>query len=594
MKNFLKYTLASFVGAILAAIILGLILFGSIGAMISSASEDKEVEVKENSLLVLKLNKPIVDRAKKNPFSNFNPRSFQVDSKIGLNKLLKNIEKASKDDKIKGIVLRTSGIQAGFGTIDEIRNALQEFRNTGKFIVSHSNVYSQKAYYLASVADTIYSHPEGELMLNGLNAEVLFFENALEKLGVEPVILRHGKFKSAVEPFIMEKMSEANREQIRTYLNSLWGHLVKNLGSAQDISKEKLNLIADNLYTLNINKAQNYGLIDDLVYEDEFINILKKATERKEDEDLRTLSMAKYDNAPEPEDEKDDEGLSDNEIAVVYASGQIVESGGDSPVISGKKYASVIREARKDDDIKAIVFRVNSPGGSALASDMIWREVKLASKEKPVIVSMGNVAASGGYYISCAADTIVAHENTITGSIGVFGMLFNAKELLNDKLGITSDNVKTNKHADLGTITKPVSKEEKQILQKNVDDTYNTFISRVARGRDMTLESVDSIGQGRVWSGINAREIGLVDVFGGMNKAIEIAADKADIKDYRITELPELKDPFKELFKEITGGNITRVLKDQTGKFYYYLDAMKTISKMETIQARLPYQLRIE
>jgi len=376
----------------------------------------------------------------------------------------------------------------------------------------------------------------------------------------------------------------------------MWSHWVDNISVSRNITQEKFNLIVDNLYSLNINKAMDYGLIDNLTYEDELINLLKKTTERKEDEDLRSVSLSKYAKAPKPRKEDDEEkGLADDEIAVIFASGQITAGNGrPADGIAGKRYASIIRDARKDEDIKAIVLRVNSPGGSALGSDLIWREVKLAHQEKPVIVSMGDLAASGGYYISCAADTIVASENTITGSIGVFGLMFNAKELLNEKLGITSDNVKTNKYADLGSATRAMTSDEKAILQQNIERIYSSFISKVASGRGMTVEQVDSIGQGRVWSGKNALEMGLVDEFGGMTRAVEIAAEKAGLDRYRLTELPKPRDPIQEFLKQMTGGDFSSVLKQETGRFYYYLDAMRTISEMETIQARLPYKLRIE
>lgn len=592
MKSFFKYTLASLVGVFLAFILIGLIMFGSFAAMVAAATKEEKVEVKEKSLLVLKLNKPIVERTAKNPFEKLDLRSFQIKENIGLNSLLEQIDKASEDENIKGIALKTSGINAGLAQLQEIRNALVDFKQSGKYVVSHSMVYTQQSYFVASVADTIYAHPEGELMLSGMNAEILFFDNAMEKLGVEPIILRHGKFKSAVEPFMREKMSEANKEQTSKYINSIWDNMVDNMSASRELTQEKFNLIVDNLYTLDIQEAVKYNLIDKLIYDDEFHNILKANTEIEEDDDLRTVSLSKYAKAPKPKKEED-KGLAEDEIAVIYASGQIT-LGNDQPGnISGKKYADVVRDAREDEDIKAIVLRVNSPGGSAMGSDLIWREMKLASEEKPVIVSMSDLAASGGYYIACAADTILAAKNTLTGSIGVFGLMFNAQELMNEKLGITTDNVKTNKHSDIGSIARPMREEERKIMQKNIEDIYDTFIGHVAQGRNMAKAQVDSIGQGRVWSGIDALNIGLVDEIGGLNDAIAIAAEHASLDRYRLTKLPKQKDPIKELMKQFTGGDFASVMQEKTGKFYYYYDAMKTIAEMEGVQARLPFMIRV-
>ncbi len=588
MKQFFKTVFASFLGTLIASVIFIFLIIGIIGAIVAISGSDKEVVVKENSILVVKFEGPITDRGSKNPFQNLGAM-FSKEQAIGLNDILNNIEKAKNDKNIKGIYIEITSVPAGIAMVEEIRNKLLEFKNTGKFILAYSEYYTQGAYYLASVADKIYLNPQGTIDFKGLSAELMFFKNALAKLEVEPQIIRHGKFKSAIEPFILDKMSDENREQTMTYIGSIWNHMVDGISKSRNISAEELNKIADELLLQKAEDAVKYKFADQLAYKDEILEILKEKTEAKAVDKINSVSIADYTNAKESK-KKD---FTKDKIAVIYAVGEIDGGEGDDEKIGSERISKAIREARLDDKVKAIVLRVNSPGGSALASEVIWREVVLAKQAKPFIVSMGNVAASGGYYISCAADTIVAEPNTITGSIGVFGVLFNAQGFMNNKLGITFDTVKTNLHADIGSIYRPLSASEKDIIQKSVEHVYDVFITRVAEGRKLTKEQVDQIGQGRVWSGVDAKRIGLVDVLGGLETAIEIAAQKAGLENYKLLALPKQKDPLEELFSKGTSSVEEAIIKHFLGenaKYYITLDRLK---KYSGIQARMPYEVEI-
>jgi len=587
MKSFLKYTLATVVGVIITGAIFFIILFASIGSMISK--QDKTVEIKPNTVLKIELNQMITDRSPQNPFENFDFTSFKPSKSLGLNDILANIEKAKKDDKIKGIYMDLSSIPAGMATIEEIRKALLNFKESEKFIVCYSDNYTQTAYYLGSVADKVYMNPTGRLYMTGLQSQVMFFKEALDKLGVEPQIVRYGKFKSAIEPFTKNEMSPENREQINTYMNSLWDHMAKGISEAREIDVETINELTNKLTHRKPEKAVKYGLIDSLKYKDEILNELieKSETDKKE---VQFVSLSKYTKTPKIKDYK---GLAKDKIAVVYAMGSVMMGEGEEGTIGSDRISRAIRKARKDSSVKGIVFRVNSGGGSALASDVIWREAKLAAKEKPFIASLGDVAASGGYYIVAPADTIMASPNTITGSIGVFGLFFNSKELLNEKLGIHVDVAKTHKFADLGSPFRSMRSEERQIIKDEIVQTYETFVNHVAEGRDMTPEEVDEIGQGRVWSGEDAKRIGLIDLYGGLEEAVALAAEKAEIEKYRTIGLPELKDPFEQLMKEFTGNVKASVLKNEMGNSYKYYREFENVKDMQGIQARIPYKINI-
>lgn len=589
MKDFLKYTLATIVGIFITSVILFILFMGIIGVMISAG--DKPVTVQSNSVLSFKIDKPIPDRTSNNPWENFNYLTFTISPRLGLNDILENIDKAKTDDNIKGIFIETGLISPGLATIEEIRNALIRFKESGKFIICYNeSILLQSAYYLASVSDKVYLNPESLMEFFGLRSEIKFYKGALEKLGVEVQIIRHGKFKSAVEPFILKKMSRENREQILTYVGAIWDHLLTGISKERNVSIEKLNEFADLLTINNSQAALDNNLIDGLKYRDEILDELKELSGIDENKKVRFISMTKYSKTPK---ERAYKSLPKNKIALIYASGTIGFGEGTESSIGATKLSRAIRKARLDTTIKAIVLRVNSPGGNALASEIIWREVYLAQQSKPLIASMGNVAASGGYYIIAPADTIVAYPTTITGSIGVFGIFPNAQKLFNDKLGITFDVAKTNKHSDFGSMYRPLNEAERDFLQQSVEKTYAIFISHVADDRNMTKEAVDSIGQGRVWSGKNAKDIGLVDVFGGMNKAIEIAAEMANLEQYRIVSLPRQIDPFQKLLKDFTGDIKSGILQSELGESYRHYRNLKEIIHAEGIQMRLPYSIEI-
>ena len=588
MREFFKFTFASALGFLVTFIVLLLILFGIISSAISFA-EKKTVLVANNSILTIKLNYPINDRGVAQPV--YTDITSFTNQPVGLKDILKNIKKASIDDKIKGIYIEASNPMAGIASLQEIRNALKEFKKSGKFIISYSENYSQASYYLSSVADTIYINPEGSILFKGLNAEIMFYKNLLEKLDVKAQIIRHGKFKSAVEPFFLEKMSKANKEQTKKYISSIWNELVIDIAESRDISTKEINNIADKLLLQSADDAVRLKFADKKVYKDELLKILHEAAGVKQDSKLSVINMKEYVDALVPTTNKH---LSRNKIAVIYAQGSINSGKGEDLTIGSESTSLLIRKARKDSTIKAIVFRVNSPGGSALASDVIWRETILAAKAKPFVVSMGDVAASGGYYISCGADSIFASPTTITGSIGVFGVIPNFQGLVTNKIGITFDNVKTNDNAGYISVTRPLTSYERDILQNNVEKTYDTFITKVSKGRKISKTQIDNIGQGRVWSGVDAKEIGLIDAFGGLNRAILSATRMAKIEnDYRIIEYPKEISPIEKIMKKLTNNDKSIAIKTELGPFFSYYNYLKEIYEMKGIQARLPYEINI-
>lgn len=590
MKKFLKYTLAVIVGSFVTIGILMLAFFIMIG--IFAASSQKEISVKDNSVLVIKLDGPIVERKISDPISDAIAEILGEPSPIGLNQILSSIKKAQRDDRIKGIYLESGTVLAGYATVEEIRNALLDFKNSGKFIISYAPVYTQKSYYLVSVADKVYLSPGGMLEFKGISSHRTFFKNTLEKLGIEMQVFRHGEFKSAVEPYTRTDMSEPARMQTLTYTRSIWNHLLSKINDSRGLSVEKLNVIADQVPMFKDETfLMQTGLIDGLKYKDQVINELKDSTNTDYSKDINSIEIKKYADVYVPDDKK---GISKNKIAVIYAEG-VIDGTDSSEGIISEDLSRTIRQARRDTTIKAVVLRINSPGGSALGSEIIWREVKLTSETKPLIVSMSDLAASGGYYIACAADTIVAHPNTLTGSIGVFGLIPNVKGLFN-KIGITTDRVKTNKYADLPSIDRPFTSDEKELLQAFVENSYNTFIDRCAEGRNTSKEKIDEIGQGRVWSGKDAIDINLVDLLGGLDDAIEIAAKNANITDdYRIVELPEELTPFEQFVKSM-GGNVKTHIKSLFWANNEYAKILQIINNVENnypIQARIPYDISL-
>jgi protease-4 len=590
MKKFLIYTLATITGIILSSVLLLFIILGIAGAIASSS--DKPVTVKANTILKLTLDKPIVERSQNNFFEDLNITSLKSEQKTGLNDILNNIQKAKTDDNIKGIYLELFNIPASIASVEEIRNALIDFKKSGKFIIAYADMFLQKSYYLASVADKVYMNPEGTFLFYGSSSEVMFFKGTFEKLGLEPQVIRHGKFKGAVEPFMYDKLSDENRLQISKYISSIWGHTLTGISEQRKISVTELNAIANRMVIGDPDSCISLKLVDSLLYKDQINDILIKLAGQNEKEP-EFINLSKYNKVPKKSTGK---GLAKNKIAVIYAFGDVQMGNDGDGTVSAERIAKALYDARTDSSIKAIVFRINSPGGDALAADIIWREVELAEKTKPVVASMGDLAASGGYYIACPADTIVASPNTITGSIGVFGLMITGKEFLNKKLGITTDVVKTNEHSDLGSFSRPLDKTELAIVQLRIEKVYNTFITHVANGRGLTKEKVDEIAQGRVWTGIDAKELGLVDVMGGLNDAIRIAAQmaKLDSTDYRVVDLPKLEEPFEKLVKELTGDVKTSILKSELGDEYKYYMLYKQALKMEGIQARIPYNFDIQ
>lgn len=611
MKNFFGSFLGALVGVIVTGIICTLIFAGVVVSGFQSAfefSEERPVRVKPNTVLLMKFTQPIKERDSNNPFAGFDFGPFDEKGSIGLDDILAALEKAAGDTAIKGIYLDLNEeIDAAAATIEEIRNALLEFRKSKKFIYAYSEALSQRSYYLATAADKIFLHPEGDMMFKGLTAQIMYYKDALEKLNVDMQVFRHGKFKSAVEPFLLDKMSPANRLQLETLLNGVWNHMLDGISKQRGVTPEELQKIADELLISFPADAQKFKLVDELKYKDEVTDLLKKNLGVKEKEKINFISVGKYAGAgkkkkwdldaidKDKDDEEDDIKGGKDKLAVIYCVGQIQKGKGDEETIGSETIAKAIQAARTDSSIKAIVLRVNSPGGDALASDVIWREVTLAKKAKPVIVSMGDVAASGGYYISCAADRIFAQPNTITGSIGVFGLLPNAQRLFTEKLGIYIDTANTAKHSDMGTPYRGVTVFEGEFIQKSVEKVYDTFTRRVAEGRGMSQAEVDSIGQGRVWSGIDALRVKLVDELGGVQEAIAFAAKKANLKkdEYELIALPKQKDPLKTLLQGKKDEEESAMLRRHLGIFYEHVKAAQAIGRMRGVQARLPFEMVI-
>lgn len=589
MKSFFKYVLATITGIIISFFLLFVLLVGVITVIISSAGGDKETVVADNSILHVTLRESITERTVPNPFEDLDIPGFDVLKTLGLSDILERIAAAKNDARITGIYLDLSSVNAGRATIEEIRNALLDFKESGKFIISYSETYSQSAYYIASVSDEIYVNPQGGIDFRGLASQTMFFKNAMQKLGVDMQIVKVGTFKSAVEPFTNDKMSEPNRQQMDALLGSMYSHLLTNIGASREIPVDSLHRIADELLIRNAQDAVDLGLADGLKYKDELLSSLMEKLNIEATKDIKSISIAKYKPA------KTNFGTSRDRIAILYANGEIVSGEGNEEIIGSETISRELRKLRQDDRIKAVVFRINSPGGSALASEIIWREVQLLKEVKPVMVSMSDVAASGGYYIAAAADSIFAQPNTITGSIGVFGTVPNLQELWNDKLGITFDGVKTGKFADMlsGNFDRPMTAEEQRYLQIEVERIYNTFLTRVADGRKIDKSNVDSIGQGRVWTGLQALENGLVDRVGNLEDAIDAAALKAEVSDYQIVRYPTIKQPFDAFLS--TGTDKIRSWYGQVhfGLGFSQLKQIQTIISRSGVQARMPFTVEI-
>lgn len=588
MKDFLKYMLAAIVGVCIVGVVFTIIGIMSVAGMVASSS-GSETKVNDNSVFILNLNGSVEERSQPNPLSQLMGDDFGT---YGLDDILSSIKKAKDNEKIKGICLNAGAFACSPASLEEIRNALVDFKESGKFIVAYGGNYLQNTYYLASVADKVAINPQGSLGWHGLATQTYFLKDLYDKIGIEMQVFRVGTYKSAVEPYIATQMSDANREQTQAFVNSIWGQMVADVAESRNIPADSLNALADR--NMDLQPTETYiatGLADTLMYQDEMLAYLKQLTDTEEDDALNKLYLDDMVNVQRnvPKDK------SGNILAVYYAAGTIGSS--ELPTDEGidpGKVTKDLRKLREDESVKAVVLRVNSPGGSAFGSEEIWREVTLLKEKKPVIVSMGDYAASGGYYISCAADWIVAQPTTLTGSIGIFGRVPNAGKLLNDKLGIHFDGVKTNKLADLGDITRPFNEEEKALMQNMVNKGYELFTQRCADGRKMPIDEIKKIAEGRVWTGEMAKNLKLVDELGGIDRAIAVAAERAEIENYTVMSYPKQEDFFSSLLSSGTDRYLSARLKAELGALYEPFRYLQTIKESDRIQARLPFMITIK
>ena len=586
MLQFLKYVLATFVGIIVFIFLSFFILIG-IG---SAFSTDEKVVVEEKSVLKLDLNQPIMEVGVENPFAEIGGPFSGGENVIGLKDIVQALKTAEKDNNIKGIFLKTEGPQAGWATLEEIRNQLLSFKKSGKFIATYGESFSEKGYYLASVADKIYLNPAGGIEWNGLSVEYSFLKGTFDKLEVKPLVFRVGEFKSAIEMFSRQDMSEASKKQSSELIAAINNNFLKNISASRKIPVEQLKGLADSLAVDNPAAALKYKFVTNLGYWDEFETALKKDIKVEEKKNISFIGIEKY-----MKGNVDTEGDFNKRIGVLVAEGEITSGDGNDETIGSDKFIKELKKIRDNDKIKAVVIRINSPGGSALASDVMWREIQLTAKKKPVIASMSDVAASGGYYMAMSCDTIVAQPNTITGSIGIFGLIFNVKDFMNNKLGVTFDGVGTSPHADWPTATREMSQFEKDMIQKSVNEGYDTFTKKAAAGRKMPVEKLRSLAQGRVWSGVEAKENGLVDVLGGVDDAIRIAAKAAKLKegDYRVRYYPEKKKPIDEIINKLMGSSEDEAMAKNLGELAPYVKMYKKLMNMGGIQARVPFEMVI-
>ena len=586
MKDFIKFTLATVTGLILTGFIVSIISIVIIIGFI--ASSETHTTVKKNSVMVLNLSGTITEQMKEDPLQFILGNSY---SSSGLKEILASIEKAKNHQDIKGIYLKAGALITSPATIQEIRNALLKFKESGKFIVAYGDFYAQGNYYLCSVADKIMLNPQGNVNWIGMASQPMFYKDLLDKVGIEMQVFKVGTYKSAVEPYISNSMSDANREQVTAFLHSIWNQMLDGVSQSRNIAKDSLNAYADRLITLSA--ATDYvsnGLVDTLVYRDEATKYIQSLMFIDEQEPLNTLSLEDMMSV----DEFVPKSKSGNSIAVYYAEGGIDDMTSTSDEgINSLKMCKTLRKLRDDDNIKAVVLRVNSPGGSAFGSEQIWHEVVALKEVKPVVVSMGGYAASGGYYISCAADKIIAEPTTLTGSIGIFGMIPNMEKLFTDKLGIHVDVVKTNKFSDMGTTLRPFNTEERASMQAEINRGYDLFVTRCANGREMSKEAIAKIAEGRVWTGEMAKELGLVDELGGLDKAIKVAAEEAQIDDYTVSGYPEPESFWMSLFTQKKDDYVQSQMKETFGKYYPCIQFIQSIQNQDPIQARIPFELNL-
>ena len=588
MKNFFKIFFASLLAFVIGSLLCMFIFFGIVGAMLSFASVEERVVVSPNSVLRIMLDKPVSERGGTSLSGAGLLSGLSFDSNIGLNDLVKGITHAATDPNITMMYMDLSELQIGAGHLEELRKAVLQFRDSGKPVIAYGDNLSQGAYYLASVADKIYLNPFGFLSLQGARAEIMFFKRLLEKLQIDAQIIRHGKYKAAVEPFMLDKMSAENREQTLSFLNSIWNHWLNGIAEARGIGVTKLQEMADKgmftMFSLSSN-ALDAGLVDGLMYKDELLDELVKLTGEKKEQNIKMVDVTKYAKVVRPNFRAKDR------IAVVYADGDITMGKGNDG-ITAWNYANILRSVRNDTTVKAVVLRVNSPGGSVQASEIIARELALINEIKPVVISMGNYAASGGYWISMPSRMVIANPTSITGSIGVFGMIPNIEKGLRNHLGITVDVAKSTAVADFPSVHRPLSNQERAISQQSVENVYADFVKKVAQHRNMNVETVDALGQGRVWTGIQAVNNKLVDHLGGLTDAIEAAATLAGLENYRLRELPEQKDMYAQLM-ELFKNSMIGLRSNSISQTYQKLEKQLGLLQESQVLARMPFDIEI-
>lgn len=589
--NFFKTFLASCLGSLVALLalffILTMLMVGAVAGLVGGA--DEQVIVSDKSVLHLNLDVQVTEQQAENPFAGL-PFPGAEPSTVGLLPLKQAIENAKTDSKIEGIFLNVSYPMTGFATLEEIRQSILDFRKSGKWVVAYADAMSEGAYYVASAADKVYLNPEGDVEFNGLAVEVTFFKKMFDKLEIKPEIFRVGQFKSAVEPFMLEKMSPENKLQLTEMINSIYDHVLTRVSDARGMEKSKLKEISDKMLVRNARLSVEHGLVDSLLYYDQVLDELRGRLDLKDNGKVKFIKYNKYRKSYTAST-----AVAANEVAVIVADGTIMMGTGDQGVIGGEAFASEIRRARENDKVKAIVIRINSPGGSFVASDIMWREVNLAAQKKPVIASMGDYAASGGYYLAMACDTIVAQPHTITGSIGIFSVLFDASGLLNNKLGITFDDVKTGEYGDMVTISRPLTDAEKNVWQTRTEEIYETFTRKASEGRNMTQDEIKQVASGRVWTGTQAKERKLVDVLGNYNDAIEIAAKAAGVgNDYKVRLYPRQKPFFEEFMEGIEENSRVSAIKEELGSNYIYYEYWQEVKTLNGVQARMPFDLNIQ
>lgn len=586
MKEFLRSTLATITGVLICGfifIILGVTMLAGF-----VASSESETIVMPNSVFTLELKGTVQERYQPSPVDQFFEDQI---STYGLEDILNSIQKAKEDEQIKGIYLHTGALTCSTASLQAIHRALADFKQSGKFLIAYADMYTQGGYYLASVADKVIVNPVGSLSWHGLASETMFLKDFLAKIGVKMQIFRVGTYKSAVEPMTNTEMSPANREQTQAFLESTWKSIVSDVATSRNISVDSLNLLADQ--NMDLRPAEDYvrcGLADTLMYKDEVLSYLKSLAGLTEEDNLQTLSLDEMTRVKSVTPKSKTRDV----VAVYYAYGEIDNGSSYDEGINSEKVAKDLRDLRKDKNVKAVVLRVNSPGGSAYGSEQIWREVTLLKAEKPVVVSMGDYAASGGYYISCAANKIVAEPTTLTGSIGIFGMMPDASELLTNKLGLHFDGVKTHKMADMGSMSRPFNAEESALMQQMVNQGYALFTKRCAEGRNIPLEELCKIAEGRVWTGSMAKELKLVDELGGLDTAIQLAAELGKVKDYKLKSYPTKQDFLTELLNTRADRYIHSQLQETFGEYYQGFEWLRHVEQSDRLQARLPFNMRIQ